>query len=229
MEIKLSPAVQQAHAELQRRGRSLFIPISASPHHWANHAELSRIKQWLHELGRNVDEVEVIYWLSTDVLERWKHLPMRAAREHRAVFDRVARLAKELKSAIEETGSYFVGGGGEGLMRASLFALMNEEERAAMISAFRFDETEDQITWLDTPTVEEVLDRLVGAAETLSERGPPHTQPRKRGAQRGYYVRAMHEALMMRYGTCPEEVLASLATVALGDVTDRDLVAKLLR
>ena len=76
------------------------------------------------------------------------------------------------------------------------------------------------------PTMEDLLRRIAMAAMRLHEAGPLHSQPNKKGAMNGYFIRRMDGLMRKRYGTYPAEVMAAIATIALDATIDADLVRK---
>jgi len=221
------------HAILEvSRGRKSFrfgdgVKLACDP---ATHPDAESVHHWLERKQKPLDEFEVVVWLMVCVRHEWMHLPHRTRTQHRELFQRIARLCRELDAAMEETGDLYFRGGGYGLMDAGVRQLMTDSEIVEFDSACNqgsepHNGGEDKP---ELPRVQELLERIASAAERLERQGPIHAQPNKRGAERGYFVRRMGELFQQRYGEQPHEVIAALTTIALGEATDRELVAKLL-
>lgn len=227
--LELGEAFVKAAIEVNR-GRSSFTGGDVTVGAWPDHPDLLKVKDWLERRNSEPDELEVIYWLATNVRAEWEHLPKRTTTEHRELHARIQRLCVELDAALRETGSPYYRGGGHGLMAASVRELLTDSEKSALSQALADSGGIDnaEVNWA-FPRMDDLLKRLGAAAKRLHDAGPMHSQPNKRGAERGYFVRRMGELFQQRYGEAPAEVLASITTVALDEVTDRELVTKLLK
>ena len=158
----------------------------------------------------------------------WSVLPKRTASEHRELYDRIARLTTELESALLETGSGYIRSGGWGLRGISVNDLLIDSEVQNFKTVLENDEDSQRPNW-EFPRVSELLARIRVAARRLSGEGPLHSQPKKRGAERGFFVRRMGEIFMQRYSQCPHEVIEVLTLLTFDQKIDRELVAKLLK
>ena len=195
------------------------------------HADGRIIREWVDKHHADANEMDVIRWLALAVRREWANLPHRTKTQHRELFARVVRLCGELKAALIETDDRYFRAGGYGLQDASVRDLLTDAEKACFAEAFAAGEYELQDYRITGafPSMEELLDRVASAADRLERAGPMHSQPKKRGAERGYFVRRIGELFMQRYKAQPAEVIAALTTIALGEATDRELVAKLLK
>lgn len=127
-------------------------------------------------------------------------------------------------------------GRGHGLQNLHVTMLLNDYERKRLARTLGIEKDAHDARdvallaegKLRFPTMQRLLERLAATAELLQLDGPIHPQPAKRGAERGYFIRRMGELFQRRYGEQPHEVIAALTTIALGEATDRELVAKLL-
>lgn len=146
-------------------------------------------------------------------------------------------MTNKIRGSLDETGSIYIRGGGYGMELMGVRALLTDDEAADFESACSHSMETRNRSGTETgfiehepslPTVQELLERVASAAQRLEKQGPIHAQPNKRGAERGYFVRRMGEVFQRRYGEQPHEVLAALTTIALGEATERELVAKLL-
>lgn len=232
--VKLPVGIATAMAEISKAHRSarmVGVGLATDP---AIHPDSRTIREWI----KDPREFDVLVWLATFVLREWETLPHRTRAQHRELFQRIARLCRELGAALDETGDGYVRGGGFGLGGVGVRQLMTDEESALFyaVCARSFkslypDSTEDviiELTEPKLPSINELLERVASAAQRLEKDGPLHSQPTKRGAKRGYFVRRMGELFLQRHGEQPHEVIAALTTIALGEATDRELVAKLL-
>lgn len=199
----------------------------------ATHPDSQIIREWV----KDPREFDVLVWLAASVIREWEVLPHRTQAEHRELFQRIGRLCRELNAAIDETGDGYIRGGGFGLARVGVRDLMTDGEAAVFEKACNSSvETKNRSgtehghfePGPDLPRVDQLLERVASAARRLEKDGPIHSQPAKRGAKRGYFIRRMGELFQQRHGEQPHEVIAALTTIALGEATDRELVAKLL-
>lgn len=227
--MPLQMAMVEAVKEINR-GRSPFHLGEVGVGDWPDHPDLRTVKDWLAVRKAEGIELEVIYWLARVVRTEWAQLPRRTVSEHRAIYARVQRLCAELAEAMNETGSFYHRGGGHGLMAPSVAQLLTDSEKAV------FDKVLEDSGGLDSwegrwafPRMDELLERVGQAGKRLHDAGPLHAQPAKRGAERGYFVRRMGQLFVQRYGEASAEVIAAVTSVSLGEITDRELVAKLLK
>jgi len=219
-------------------------PLACNPD---SHPDAEIIRAWLESTRQPATDLRVIFWLAYIVRNEWAKFPKRTRTEHREIYQRIASLCGELSAAMDETGMSFLRGDGHGFQGLGVYALLTHGEIDAIVSASDHARglREGSRTLngyerylLDLmlhfpvadgfPSMRTLLDRLATEAIRFSERGPLHAQPNKRGAERGYFVRRMGELFQRRYGKQPHEVIAALTTIALGEATDRELVAKLL-
>lgn len=225
----MSSAYKDAMQEINR-GRSSFCFGGVGVGSWPDHPDLVTVKDWLKKRDAKSDELEVVYWLAKHVRNEWAHLPQRTPSDHRELYAKIQRLCSELDAALYDTGSYYFRGGGHGLMGASVLQLLTDAESTELKEALIDSDGIDILTMNWTiPHMDELLRRLGLAAKRLHDVGPLHSQPNKRGAERGYFVRRMADIFLRRYGEVSAEVLAAITSVALGEATDRELVAKLLK
>lgn len=231
--FELPVGVATAAAEITKARKSFRmgnVGLATDP---ATHPDSRIIREWI----KDPREFDVLVWLASSVIGEWETLPRRTRTQHRELFQRIARLCRELSAAIDETGDGYIRGGGYGLGGVSVRKLMTDSEGAAFDAICRRDyeaqypegaeyEISDHEPYL--PRIDELLERMGSAAQRLEKDGPIHSQPTKRGAKRGYFVRRMGELFAQRHGEQPHEVIAALTTIALGEATDRELVAKLL-
>lgn len=192
------------------------------------HPDSRIIQSWIAKRKVEAFEFDVLMLWADRVRQEWTMAPRFAPTEHRRRFERVANLCRELRDALQQTEADYAGGNGAGLKDISLFGLLTTEEGEALLHA---PTTENG--WINTLLIqfeiETVLERLGLMATRFADEGPAHSQPNKRGAERGYFVRRMGELFQKRFGEQPHEVIAALTTIALGETTDRELVAKLLK
>lgn len=207
---------------------------------WESHADKRIVEKWLRE-KEGVDECHVIRYVAAHVISEWLTLPKRTKSQHNKLFNDIAGTAKALRALIEQTESYYFRGGGHGLQGARLCELFTDEESSritAVVDAWNeqhpvtFEHADGRVEEMVVnaceyfPTAEELLDRIAAASERIASEGPVHSQPNKRGAMTGYFVRRMGSLLMARFGEAPPPVLAAIATIALGEAIDEDLARK---
>lgn len=247
-----------AMATLNPNGERYILPeqygknlLACDP---AQHADAKDIRDWLTATGRETrtpSEFDVIFWLAYFVRNEWAALPKRTRVEHKLLFERITTLCRELRDAMNVTGTLHLRGAGYGMRQISILDLLSDAEIHGFASWYNAacekntdsrpataDELRTFKFWNEflslhglkcaAPTVQTLLDRLGSEAQRLEGLGPLHGQPTKRGAERGYFVRRIGELFQRRYDEQPHEVLAALTTIALGEATDRELVAKLL-
>lgn len=193
------------------------------------HPDSGLIKEWIGKRKLDDAEFNVLMWCADLVSQEWDLAPHFTNTEHRQKFSRVAELCEELQEALTATGADYAGGRGVGLCGATILSLVAADEFDPF-DFIRSEGVKDYVVNADFVllTMETLLQRLATAANRLAEEGPIHSQPRKHGAKRGYFVRRMGEIFSRRYAEQPHEVIAALTTIALGEATDRELVAKLL-
>src|SRR5690348_5552124 len=208
------------------------------------HPDAKVIGKWLASTDRDLGDLQVIFWLAFFVRNEWANFPKRTRTEHDRPFQRIATLCHELREAMDKTEMLFMRGDGHGLNNLYIYALLKDVEMDSVVSVYGHVRgrpeawptlSSDERRLVDLclcvsglPTTQTLLDRVASEAERLRKQGPLHAQPSKRGAERGYFVRRMGELFQRRYGEQPHEVIAALTTIALGEATDRELVAKLL-
>lgn len=207
---------------------------------WDAHPDKGIVEKWLREKGQS-DNCQVIRYVSAHVISEWLTLPKRTKNQHNKLFNDIAGTAKALRALIEQTGSYYFRGGGHGLQGARLCELFTDEESsgiAAVVDAWNeqhpvtFEHADGRVeemvvnAWEYFPTVEELLERVAAAAERIAGEGPIHSQPNKRGAMTGYFVRRMGSLLIARFGEAPPPVIAAISAIALGEAIDEDLTRK---
>ncbi|MGH8118337.1 MAG: hypothetical protein ACREPY_15080 [Rhodanobacteraceae bacterium] len=214
-------------------------PLACDPD---RHADAQVIREWLASKSRDPSDLQVIFWFAYFARNEWARRPKRTRTQHRALYRHIRELSTELRAAMDATGSAYLGGHGHGFVNTSLRALLTDDETDAFISSCniargvtttaRSPSARERLVWEHMfgalPTMQELLVRMTTAALRLEVQGPIHAQPKKRGAERGYFVRRIAQLFQRRYGEQPHEVIAALATIALGGATDRELVAKLL-
>jgi hypothetical protein len=218
-------------------------PLACNPD---KHGDAAVIRDWLASTKHESGDLQVIFWLAYFVRNEWAKLPKRTRSEHRELYGHVAKLCRDLRNAMDSTDTGHLDGTGYGLQRASTLALLTEDEVDNLVDACVRTATETGarvpldhaqrrlLGILNTPpcaglpNFQELLGRLEAQAKLLELDGPMHPQPQKRGAERGYFIRRIGELFARRYRERPHEVIAALTTIALGEATDRELVAKLL-
>jgi hypothetical protein len=218
------------HSELTPLGHASFL---CDPN---QHPDAQRIRDWLAKHDQHARELEVVFWLAYFARNEWAIFPRRTRAQHSEIYERVANLAWELRDALNATDVEHNFGRGRGLQNLHIIMLLKARERARLARTLDIDanarDARDVALLaegkLRLPKMQDLLDQLAVEAQRLNEQGPLHSQPNKRGAERGYFVRRMGELFQRRYRERPHEVIAALTTIALGEATDRELVAKLL-
>lgn len=199
------------------------------------HPDRKIVEGWLKKVRPDEGEMSVFVYLCGHVLAEWDAIPRRTITEHR-IFNDIEDAANNLLKLIEQTGSGYYRGGGHGLQHARVSELLLPSEQKAILDPLvdALDKNDDG-DFLgghpahEFPTFEEIVTRVAIASKRLADAGPIHSQPNKRGAERGFFVRRLAEIIQRRYGEVSAEVLAAVATIALNEPTDRELVAKLLK
>lgn len=204
---------------------------------WETHADKKIIDQWLADLGANDDD-RVIYFVAAHVLAEWWAIPARTVKDHRKLYREIDETAMRLVALLAATEEVYYRGGGHGLRDARVSDLFTEPENQEIVDVVdAWNEEHPTDEWGDGdiaikparacfPSMEELLERIASAARRLSVAGPLHSQPNKKGALNGYFIRRMDGLLVRRYGKYPAEVLASIASIVLDAVIDADLVKK---
>lgn len=217
-------------------------PLACNPD---EHADASFIRDWLASIHRDPADLQVIFWLAYFVRNEWANFPKRTNSENRELYQRIAKLCDELRGAMDETGLPYSDGNG-GLQGVSIYQMLTDFEIDCVVAACdcarRLEDIPPDLDaaqrrtmgkmlslpGAELPTIGTLLERVAAEARQLDSLGPLHSQPNKRGAERGYFVRRTGTLFERRYGEQPHEVIAALTTIALGEATDRELVAKLL-
>lgn len=204
---------------------------------WETHPDRKTVDHWLASIGANDDSL-VIYFASVHVLAEWSTVPARTPRQHRKLFGEIDETARRLMKLLATTEEHYYRGGGHGLQNAAVCDLFTEQERQEVLDAVQaWNESHPVDVWENGmpsikpaaecfPSMEDLLERIASAAKRLQDAGPLHSQPNKKGAMNGYFIRRMDRLLRQRYDNCPDEVLAAIATVILGVAIDADLVRK---
>ena len=206
---------------------------------WNTHPDRKIIAEWLACKGAPSD-FAVLYFVSVHVIAEWLDLPKRTRTQHRKLFVQIEETAKQLASLLAETEEMYYRGGGYGLRHALVCDLFTDKESDDIVASVGHwieshpEEMDDGTELVINPRnmfpdMEELLQRLSSAANRIAKAGPIHSQPNKRGALKGFFVRRMEGLLLQRYGEVSTEVLAAIVTIALNEATDRELVAKLLK
>lgn len=211
------------------------------------HPDRKVIDQWLHALSpidgvaklRSNLEYRVIYYLSVHTLSEWRDIPKMTNQEHRKLYSGICATLEVLRNQLNQTGDTYIRGGGYGLQDAMVSDFLTEKEEESILGPIEFwnEQHPDEIDGddgpplmkrpdADFPSLDDLLGRVASAAKRLQEKGPIHSQPNKRGAMNGYFIRRMDSLLRGRYGQYPADVLAAIATIALDSTIDADLVQK---
>lgn len=204
---------------------------------WDTHPDRAVIKKWLEEIDAADDDFRVLYFIASHVITEWLVLPKHTTSAHKKLYSNIQKTSLALKGLLQETGEIYYRGGGHGLKSAFVCDLFTEREANDITRTVEgWNESHPEITDDGTelvqpartmfPTIEELLDRLASAARRIESQGPVHSQPNKRGALNGYFIRRMGMFLLQRYGEAPTDVLAAMATIALDVVMDDDLAKK---
>lgn len=202
---------------------------------FTTHPDRLIVEEWLRPpKATEEDEMKVIYFLSIHVLTEWETLPKKTKAQHIALYKEIADTAQKLITLLENTDSYYYRGGGHGLSHASIADLLTDDEDHNLLKPLtsfyekefaKFKEPAPPPgNWF--PSVKDILNRVADAADRLKVQGPVHSQPNKRGARNGFFVRRLYEILCQRYGDVPMKVVASIASIALDEIIDDDLAAK---
>lgn len=232
--ISLPNSLLQACIEVNKkrtRFRSSEATRESIGNRFKTHPDRHILSRWLIERAPDSDELEVLYWLSRHVMTEWELLPVRTSTQHHKLYRDIELAAHSLGDLIEATGSEYYRGGGHGLRSAFVSDLFTDSEERDILGPLVEAQKASGADVLQNPqylfpTVEDVLERIAQAANRLAAVGPKHSQPNKRGALTGYFVRRMREFLIQRYGDAPIKILAAVAAIALDVVIDDDLAAK---
>jgi hypothetical protein len=193
------------------------------------------IHRFLEILKKNKNKigVETWFWICVGVLSEWEVLPKLTYTQHRELYQSIAKTAQKLCELIEKTESDYVRRGGYGLQRTCVVDLMTDSERLGLREALKEADAEGEDPQLRIeyllPTVETLISRIAIAAMRLDLSGPVHSQPAKRGARRGFFIRRLARLSESQGQEATPEMLAILASVALDEPTDRELVLKILK
>lgn len=197
------------------------------------HADLRSVEEWLRKNDRSSEDLEVIFWLTIAVRSEWLRLPKHIATKHEDIYSRIGKLCGDLSHALTETDDLYAGGSGRGMMFAYVLDFLTDQEREPLAIAIR---NEQSARGWNGPevfprvTVETLLKRLKAAADDRALRGPMHRQPKKRGAERGYFIRRMNKLLASYFGKrTPYAVIAALTAIALNETTTEANVSATLR
>jgi hypothetical protein len=170
---------------------------------WSRHPELFIVKDWLKLHTVREDELEVIFFLAKSIRSEWTIIKRRTIKQHKEIFQNANSLCIQLIDVLKSTESNYIRDGGHGLACASVWDLLNEDERKFFENVF--SEKLEGRFGLEViglfPKMETLLERVANAAKRLEEKGPIHSQPTKRGAERGYFVRRLAEIFTQRYNT----------------------------
>lgn len=231
-EDEVALAFQDAITEINKGGGRYVIAAEVDLG-YTSHPELKVVRCWLESMRKETarHEVLVIHFLCVAIRSEWADLPKLTKAEHNKLYQRIRSLCDELRDALNETGSFYMRGGGWGLMGASVDMLLTKPEASQwskLLSSGYESERDGDVPDI-FPPLDDLLKRLAAAAERLESQGPVHAQPNKRGAESGYFVRRMGALLKQRYGKQPADVLAALATAVLSKDMDRELASKLLK
>ncbi len=233
--IELPPEFLAAFHEAHR-GRKVFyisqrIDLEAMQARFNGHPDLRVLSHWISKRSEDADELAVMFWLSVMVISEWEFLPKITLTEHRKIYKKIMQSCSELSDLLTRTRSEYRRGGGWGMMYPRVMDLLTEDEMDAVNGCMKNSENTGNHMELSLalPTVDTLLARLEKAADRLAKKGPIHTQTKKNGAIRGYFVRRIGELFRGRYNECPAEVIAVLTTLALDQETDRELVGKLIK
>lgn len=203
---------------------------------WGTHPDRKVVERWLATKGAESDWA-ILYFVCAHIISEWLFLPKRTKKEHRKLFDEIDLMARRLAELLTSTGERYYRGGGFGLNHAFVCDLFDDRETADILATLenwneehpeRLDDGSEVIRPVrqSFPDVETLLYRVAAAARRISNAGPIHSQPNKRGALNGFFVRRLETMLVQRYGEAPSEVLAAIASIALNVVIDGDLAKK---
>ncbi|MDE1989147.1 MAG: hypothetical protein ACYCUI_12365 [Vulcanimicrobiaceae bacterium] len=235
----LTPEMGTAIATLRKGGYVFWImPGVVDTEYWQRfncRENLQEIEDWLLKQERSAEALAVIFWFTVAVRSEWLRLPKHTASKHGEIYGRIGKLCDDLSHALTETDDLYASGFGRGMMFAYMLDFLTDEEREPLAIAIRKEQSVRG--WpLDGPevfprvTVETLLKRLKAAAEDRALRGPTHRQPRKHGAERGYFIRRMDQLLALHFGKkAPHAVIAALTSKALNDQTTPADVSATLR
>jgi len=206
---------------------------------WRTHPDQDVVKAWLRSRGGGdvAKEYDIMYFVAAHVISEWMAVPKRTVREHKKLFGDIEEGACRLADLLESTDDHYYRGGGHGLANARICELFDDREYVQTVEVLEStyaqnpiitDDGDRHVMPGDThfPDLETVLRRIASAARRISKEGPMHSQPNKRGALTGYFVRRMGKLLTARYDESPPSVVAAIATMALNEPVDDDLARK---
>lgn len=224
----------EAAEEIWRSGRSpvhsYSVEIAVSSRFEEKNEDTLLIQKWLKKRRLPPEEIEVIRWLSILVLSEWE-LPKLTESEHRKLYEEIAKLCDQLVDALRSTGAVYSGKTGRGLIALNVFRLLDGTELEELKSLSQDAEGNETHTLAQAayPSVEQVLKRTKDLASQLKNEQPRHQQPKRKGAQHGYFARRMGDLFEQRYKKGPPSVLAALAAVAMGASGGASDVAKTIK
>jgi len=238
-EVHISNAMMFACEQVNIWGATFRISeeaVQSVGDRFDNHPDRHVVHEWLASVKAPKIAIDVVRFLSLHTLAEWTALPKRTMKAHQNLFDEIERTANRLAHLMAETGSDYYRGGGHGLANARVSELLTiEEEReiikpledAAELSCDPYYGTPNPRS--SFPTVEVLLERIAKSAKRLSTEGPIHSQPKKRGARTGYFIRRLNQYLTSAFPGVPPTVLAALASIVLNEAIDDDLAKKALK
>ncbi len=208
---------------------SKAISIDAHRKKFETHPDMAVIADWLEGRGEPAKEACTIFWGSYFALCEWEDLPKLNGKQHVKLHRKVATLCEKLKLALGETNRCAMLGRGIGL-QGLVLNYLTDIEKSAIAAEMRNPDTIEMWDFDNAgPTIDDLLTRIAGEATRLELKGPIHAQPKKRGAERGYFVRRMGEFFTKQYMATPTEIIAALTTISLDQATDRELVTAALK
>lgn len=202
-------------------------------------AAIPALRKWEKTCGLE-NGIAVVFWLACFICSEWEFIKKRTPSEHKTLFNEISTTSKRLRTLLAETGEFYIRGrkdgiGSRGLIGMRPLELLTREEEESLgellrpIPANQDGHTPKRMLDSMLPSVDELLERISRAAERIEKKGPPHSQPNKGNALRGYFVREFHAVSRAMKKPPGPEVIAEVTTLALNQTTDRDLVQQLLR
>jgi len=217
------------------KGKTVFrvsqSTLESIGNRFETHPDAAIVRAFIDEQKADDGSIGVIYYLCAHVLTEWGQLPKRTIKEHR-IFNEIEETALRLADLIDKTDAPYYRGGGHGLQGALVSRMLIPSEEDVLLGrnyvsyVHEDGSTQESDIALAFPSIEQVLNRLAQAARRLADAGPIHSQPNKRGARTGYFVRRIGELIEQRYGAAPPVVLAALGSITLNEVIDEDLARK---